>query len=84
MQKNDLKLLVSIKDRVIAEDIQSILEEFKIYTLLVTDNPASSYISAYIGSHPAECIDIQINKDDYLHAIEILNDGPYKELVNKA
>jgi hypothetical protein len=84
MEKNDLRLLVSTEDRVIAEDIQRILEEFEIYTMLVSDNPASSYLSAYIGLNPPEGIDIQINKNDYPRAIEILNDSPYKELVNKA
>lgn len=84
MHKNDLRLLVSIDDRAIAEDIQSILEKFEIYVLLVTDNPASSYMSTYFGFNPAETIDIQINKNDYQRAIEILNNSPYKELVNNA
>lgn len=84
MEKNDLRLLVSIEDRVIAEDIKSVLEEFEIYTILVSDNPASSYISTYFGYSPAEGIDIQINKNDYQRAIEILNDSPYKELVSNA
>ena len=42
MEENDLRILVSIEDRVIAEDIQNMLEESEIYTLLVSDNPASS------------------------------------------
>ena len=83
MEKTDLRLLISIEDRVIAEDIQSILEESEIYTMLVSDNPASSVLSSY-GINPAESIDIQINKNDYNRAVEILNDSPYKELVNNA
>ena len=83
MEKNDLRLLVSIADRVIAEDIKSVLEEFEIYTLLVSDNPASSFVSTYFGFNPAESIDIYINKNDYRRAIEILNDSPYKELVHR-
>jgi len=83
MENNDLRLLVSIEDRGIAEDIKSVLEEFEIYTMLVSDNPASSFISTYFGFNPTESIDIQINKKDYQRAIEILNDSPYKELVNK-
>jgi len=84
METNDLRLLVSIDDRVIAEDIQSILEESDIYTMLVSDNPASSVMSSYMGSNPTESIDIQINIEDYQRAIEILIDSPYKELVDKA
>jgi len=84
METNDLRLLVSIDDRVIAEDIQSILEESDIYTMLVSDNPASSVMSSYMGSNPTESIDIQINIEDYQRAIEILIDSPYKELVDNA
>jgi len=81
METNDLRLLVSIDDRIIAEDIQSILEESDIYTMLVSDNPASSALSSYMGSNPTESIDIQINIEDYQRAIEILIDSPYKELI---
>lgn len=82
--KNDILLLASIEDRVIAEDIQNILEEFEIYVMLVSDNPASSYMSTYYGFNPTESIDIQINKNDYQRAIEILKNSAYKELVNNA
>ena len=82
MKENDLKLLLSIEDRIIAEDIQAILEESEIYTMLVSDNPASSVLSAYSGLNPMECISIQINKDDFQRAIEILTDSPYNELVD--
>jgi len=84
MEKNDLRLLLSIEVRVLAEDIQSLLEESDIYTMLVSDNPASSALSSYMGSNPTENIDIQINIDDYQRAVEILTDSPYKELVDNA
>ena len=82
MEKNDLRLLISIEDRIIAEDIQNILEESEIYTMLVSDNPASSILTTYSGLNPIERIDIQINKNDYQRAIEILIDSPYKELLD--
>ncbi|HEY5592766.1 MAG TPA: DUF2007 domain-containing protein [Paludibacter sp.] len=82
MEKNDLRLLLSIEDRVIAEDIQNILEESEIYTMLVSDNPASSILTTYSGLNPVESIEIQINKNDYERAIEILIDSPYKELLD--
>jgi len=81
MEKNDLRILLSIDDRFIAEDIQRFLEESDIYTMLVSDNPASSVLSSYMGLNPTENIDIQINIEDYQRAIEILSDSPYKELV---
>ena len=84
MENNDLRLLLSIEDRLIAEDIQNMLEESEIYSLLVSDNPASSILTSYTGFNPAESIGIQINKDDYQRAIEILIDSPYKELVDSS
>ena len=82
MEENDLRILLSIEDRVIAEDIQNMLEESEIYTLLVSDNPASSIITTYSGLNPIESVDIQINKNDYQRAIEILTDSPYNELLD--
>ncbi len=82
MKKNDLRLLISTGDRVLAENIKTALEEFGIYTILVSDNPASSVINTYFGFNPIENIDIQLNKEDYEQAIEILKDSPFKELIN--
>ena len=82
MGTNDLMLLLSIGDRGIAEEIKDFLEESEIYTMLVTDNPASSFLGTYFGVNPLERIDLQVNKNDYQKAIEILNDSPYKELVS--
>ena len=75
MKTNDLRVLLSTEDRVTAEDIQSILEEHDIYTMLVSDNPASSVIGIYMGSSAMETIDIQINNEDYQRAVEILNEN---------
>ena len=75
MKTNELRVLLSTEDRVIAEDIQSILEEHDIYTMLVSDNPASSVIGIYMGSSAMEMIDIQINNEDYQRAVEILNEN---------
>jgi len=82
MKENDLRLLLSIDDRIIAEDIQATLEEYEIYTMLVSDNPASSVLGSYTGLNPIETVEIQINKDDYQRAVEILNNSDFKELLN--
>ena len=84
MENNDFRLLFSTEDRGIAEEIKSFLEEFEIYTMLVSDNLASSYVSIIYGFNLTESIDIQINENDYQRAIELLNDSPYKELVSNA
>ena len=83
MKTNDLRVLLSTEDRIAAENIQSILEEHDIYTMLVSDNPASSILTTYSGMNPVECIDIQLNKNDYQRAVEILIDSPYKELLEE-
>ena len=75
MKTNDLRVLLSTEDRIAAENIQSILEEHDIYTMLVSDNPASSVIGIYMGSSAMEMIDIQINEEDYQRAVEILNEN---------
>ena len=82
MGTNDLMNLLSTEDRGIAEEIKDLLEESGIYTMLVTDNPASSFMGAYFGINPSESIELQINKNDYQRAIEILSNSPYKELVS--
>jgi hypothetical protein len=75
MKTNELRVLLSTEDRIVAENIQSILEEHDIYTMLVSDNPASSVIGIYMGSSAMETIDIQINEEDYQRAVEILNEN---------
>ena len=82
MGTNDIMRLLSIEDRGIAEEIKDLLEESEIYTMLVTDNPASSFLNTYFGLNPTESHDLQINKSDYQRAIEILNESPYKDLVS--
>ncbi len=76
--------LLQIDDMVVAEDIQRILEESQIYTLLLSDNPAASAFNAYSGIRPMENITIQINKADYPKAIEILNGCGYDELLGNS
>jgi len=80
MKTNDLINLVTIENRFIADNIQSILEEHEIYSLSQSDNPAASVISSY-GLKPLECIEIKINALDYQRAIEILAETPYKEFI---
>ena len=58
--ENEIITLLQIDDMVVAEDIQRLLEESHIYTLLRSDNPAASAFSAYSGIRPMESITIQI------------------------
>jgi len=42
MTESDLITLVEIEDKFIAEDIQQLLEDYQIYSVLISDNPAST------------------------------------------
>ncbi len=79
--ESEIITLLRTDDMVVAEDIQRLLEESHIYTLLLSDNPAASAFSAYSGIRPMESITIQINKADHPQAMEILKGGPYAELL---
>jgi len=81
MESHDLKTLLNVDDRLIAEDIQAILEEHEIYTILFSDNSAASIISTYSGLNPIESIELKTTILDYPKAIEILRESHYNELV---
>jgi len=82
MKQDDLKVLMTIDDRLLAEEIQNFLEELKIYTLLASDNPALSILTTYTGISPTENIEIMINAQDYTLAVESLKQSQYKEMFS--
>jgi len=77
----DTQILLKTDDRIMAEDIRSLLEESDIYTLLRSDNPASSVMSFYGGINPLEGITMIVNVDEYLKAKEIIQNSPFAEVV---
>jgi len=82
--ENDLKVLLEIGDKVVAEDIQRILEESNIYSILDSDNPASSVLNIYSGLNAIENLAIRVNNNDYLKAIEAIRKSHYKDLLTEA
>ena len=84
MKKEDSKLLLTIEDRIIIEDIQRTLEDSNIYSVVVSDNPASSAINSFMGSAPLESLALIVNIDDYKNAVEILSKTQYKDLIDYA
>lgn len=78
---NDTQALLKTDDRIMAEDIKSLLEESEIYSLLRSDNPAASIMTAYTGS-TLEGITIIVNKDEYLKAKEIIQNSPFIDVVS--
>jgi hypothetical protein len=79
--ENDLKILLETDDRVIAEDIQRILEESGIYSILNSDNAASSILSIYSGLNAGENIILRVNNNDFPKALEVLSRSQYKNLL---
>lgn len=80
----DLTILLETDDIVVAEDIQILLEGAQIYSVLVSDNPASSVLNVYSGFAPIENISIQVNNNDYPEALEIIKSSIFKELLKNA
>jgi len=81
--KNDSIILLSIADRVLAEDIKRILEESDIYSILESDNPASSILNIYAGPHVIENIKIIVNKNDHKKACELVKNSQYNDLLKE-
>lgn len=84
MKKDDSRLLLTIDDRIIIEEIQSILEDSNIYCVVVSDNSASSALNSYMGSSPAENLALIVNIEEYENAVEILSKTQYKDLISLA
>ncbi len=79
--ESDLKILLEIDDRVIAENIQRILEESSIYSIIYSDNPASSILNIFSGLNANENIILRVNNNDFPKAIEVLSKTQYKNLL---
>ena len=84
MKKEDSKLLLTIDDRIIIEEIQRILEDSNIFSVVLSDNPASSAMNSFMGSSPLENLDLIVNIEDYDKAVEILSKSQYEDLINYA
>jgi hypothetical protein len=78
----DLKELLIIPDRPLAEEIQREMEAAGIYSLLQSDNPAASVMSIYGGPSVSESITILVHQDTYDRAIEFIQTSPYWELLS--
>jgi hypothetical protein len=76
------RILFKTTDRGLAEEVQEFLDENDIYTMISSDNPSSSVLTAYTGFNPFEEISMLVNELDHERAVEILNNSPYEELIN--
>ena len=78
----DIKVLLEISDKIIAEEIQRVLEESNIYSILESDNPASSLLNVYFGPNTNENISLMVNQNDYQKAFEVISNTSYKDLLS--
>ena len=81
MAQDEIKKLVQIPDRVIAEEIKRILEEEGIYSLLQSDNPASSVVKTYLGSATNDLITLSVNTIDFSNAVQIIEKHGYEDFL---
>lgn len=81
---NDSTILCETTDMIIAEDIKVLLEESQIYSILVSDNSASSALNAYSGFNPTENVSIRVNIKDYQQTVELIKNSIYKDLLTNA
>jgi hypothetical protein len=77
----DLKVLLSIGDRIIAEDIQRLLEENGIYSLLISDNAAAAAMQIFAGSISSENITIKVHIDSYENAVKLITSSQYADIL---
>ena len=82
--ENDSTILLETADMVTAEDIKDLLEGSQIYSILVSDNPASSVLNVYSGFNPTENVSIRINIKDYQQAVDVIKNSVYKDLLTNA
>lgn len=70
--KNEMKVLLSIESKLQAEEIQLILKENGIPSLIQSDHPASSAMNAFAGPNVFEDISVFVNEADYEKSVEIV------------
>ena len=79
--EKDFKILLEINDRMMADEIQRILVESDIYSMLESDNPASSVMNMYTGLNAIENIRLIVNQDDFQKAYSIINNSSFHDLL---
>ena len=77
----DIKLLLVVNNRLIAEEIQGILEESNIFSSMESDNPASSLLNVYFGPNTNETIRLFVNVNDHNKALEVIGKSQYNDLL---
>ncbi|MGQ1787275.1 MULTISPECIES: putative signal transducing protein [unclassified Saccharicrinis] len=81
MADTEIKALLQVSDKIIAEEIKRILEGSGIYSLLHSDNPASSLMNTYFGSATQDDITLKVNAADYENAVKIIEEHGYQDLL---
>jgi hypothetical protein len=77
----DLKQLLTVTNRALAEEIQNYLESKTIICLLKSDNPASSVLNLYMGGATLESITIFVHSSVFAQAVGFIKESPYHEII---
>ncbi len=81
MTASDIKPLLAVEDRVIAEEIKRLLEEAGIYSLMESDNAAASFHNVYMGSAARDNVTISVTIDSFEPATKVIQEHGYQDLL---
>ncbi len=79
--KDEVLVLLMADNMMVAQDIRQYLEEEGVYTLIESDNPASSVMNVYTGMNAIESISIKIVASEFERAIELLEASPFSDYI---
>ncbi len=81
MSQVDIHPLLQVNDKIIAEEIKRVLENEGVYSLIVSDNPASSFLNTYMGTTAMDHMVIEVSVEDYNKAVKVVEKHGYQELL---
>jgi hypothetical protein len=77
----DLKQLLTVRTRALAQEIQNYLESKGIICLLESDNPASSIMNIYMGGTTIESLTIFVHASAFPKAVGFIKKSPYHGIL---
>jgi len=80
--KDEILVLCIVDNMIVAQDMRRYLEEKGIYTLIESDNPASSVMNVYTGMNAFESISIKIVASEFEKACNALESSPFSEYMS--
>lgn len=81
--ETEIKDLMKLTNRTIAQEVQHLLEEHGIYSLIESDHPASSLMAVYSRMNVIEDLVVKVHRDDEMGARSVIVAGGYEEYLLK-